>query len=194
MHLNTHVAAHVSESSQHVVDKFCAVSDLIVVKKVLHYQNKYFPHFQFQFVHWVFELWISDELLDLGTVKDASFQLLRVSILENPGTSKWSSHYPCPEPWWTAWLSRAWCAAVGRVLCLCPPEGRWWRSFLCKAPILPAKSSPPSCIPEHGPYPSHMHRKHGFMISNWFLFDIIDPELLDLNTSCHWNNHFQSKQ
>ena len=24
------------------------------------------------------------------------------SILEKPGTSKWSSHHPCPEPWWTA--------------------------------------------------------------------------------------------
>ena len=32
------------------------------------------------------------------------------SILEKPGTSKWSDYHPCPEPW----LSRAWC----------PPEGR----------------------------------------------------------------------
>ena len=24
------------------------------------------------------------------------------SILEKPGTSKLSSHHPCPEPWWTA--------------------------------------------------------------------------------------------
>ena len=55
------------------------------------------------------------------------------SILEKPGTSKWSSHHPCPEPWWTAWLSQAWCAAAGREFCLCPPEGCWWRFFLCKA-------------------------------------------------------------
>ena len=74
------------------------------------------------------------------------------SILEKPGTSKWSSHHPCPEPWWTAWLSRAWCVVVGRVFCLCPPEGRWWRSFLCKAPIPPAKASPFSCNAEHRPY------------------------------------------
>ena len=74
------------------------------------------------------------------------------SILEKPGTSQWSSHHLCPEPWWTAWLSQAWCAAVGRVFFLCPPEGCWWCSFLCKAPIPPAKASPPSCNAEHGPY------------------------------------------
>ena len=34
------------------------------------------PSFLFHFVHWVFELWISDELSDWRTVKDASFQLL----------------------------------------------------------------------------------------------------------------------
>ena len=74
------------------------------------------------------------------------------SILEKPGTSKWSSHHPCPEHWWTAWVSRAWCAAGERVFCLSPPEGRWWRSFLCKAPVPPAKASPSSCNAEHGPY------------------------------------------
>ena len=71
------------------------------------------------------------------------------SILEKPGTSKWSSDHPCPEPWWTAWLSRAWCTAVERVFCLCPLEGRWWRSFLCKAPIPPANASPSSCNTEN---------------------------------------------
>ena len=75
VHLDAHVAAQVSEGSQHVVDKFCLVSGLIVAKKVLHYQNKCLPCFQFHFIHWVFELWISDELPDLRTVKDASFQL-----------------------------------------------------------------------------------------------------------------------
>ena len=73
-------------------------------------------------------------------------------ILEKPGIRKWSSHHPCPEPWWTAWLSRAWWAAVGRVFCLCPPVGCWWRFFLCKAPIPPVKASPSSCNAEHGPY------------------------------------------
>ena len=77
MHLDAHVVAQVSESSQYVVDKFCLVSGLIVAKKVLYYQNKCLPRFQFHFVHWVFELWISDELLDLKTVKHVSFQLLR---------------------------------------------------------------------------------------------------------------------
>ena len=67
------------------------------------------------------------------------------SILEKPGTSKWSSHHPCL--WWTAW-----CAAARRVFCLCPPEGRWWRSFLCKATIPPAKANPSSCNAEHGLY------------------------------------------
>ena len=74
------------------------------------------------------------------------------SILEKPGTSKWSSQHPCPEPWRTAWLSRAWCAALGRLFCLWPPEGRWWRSFLYKALIPPAKASPSLCNAEHGPY------------------------------------------
>ena len=74
------------------------------------------------------------------------------SILEKPGTSKWSCHHPYPEPWWTAWLSRAWCAAVGSVFCLCPPDGRWWCSFLCKAPIPPAKASPSSCNESQGAY------------------------------------------
>ena len=63
-------------NSQHVVDKFYVVSGLIVAKKFLHYPNKCLPRFQFHFIHWVFELWISDELPDLRTVKDASFQLL----------------------------------------------------------------------------------------------------------------------
>lgn len=36
----------------------------------------------------------------------------------NPGTSKWSSHDPCREPWWIAWLSQAWYAAIERVFCL----------------------------------------------------------------------------
>ena len=76
VHLDAHVAAQFSESSQHVVDKFCVVSGLTVAKKVLHYQNKCLPRFQFHFLHWIFELWISDELPDLRTVKDASFQLL----------------------------------------------------------------------------------------------------------------------
>ena len=57
--------------------KFCVVSGLIVAKKVLHYENKCLPRFQFHFVHWAFELWIPDEQPDLRTVKDASFQLLR---------------------------------------------------------------------------------------------------------------------
>ena len=57
-----------------------------------------------------------------------------------------------PESWWTAWLSQAWCAAVGRVFCLCPPEGCWWYSFLCEALISPTKASPSSCNAEHGPY------------------------------------------
>ena len=74
------------------------------------------------------------------------------SILEKPGISKWSNHHPCPEPWRTAWLCWAWCAAVGRVFCLCQPEGRWWRSFLCKAPIPTAKASPSSCNTVHGSY------------------------------------------
>ena len=74
------------------------------------------------------------------------------SILEKPGTSKWNSHNPCLEPWWTTWLSRAWCTAMGRVFCLCPPEGLWRRSFLCKALNPPAKASPSSCNAEHGPY------------------------------------------
>ena len=76
VHLDVYVASQVSESSQHVVDKLCVVSDLIVAKKVLRYQEKCLPRFQFHFVYWVFELWISDELPDLWTVKDACFQLL----------------------------------------------------------------------------------------------------------------------
>ena len=44
---------------------------------------------------------------------------------------------------------------MGRVFCLCPPKGRWWRSFFCKAPIPPAKASPTSFNAEHGPrYPT----------------------------------------
>ena len=75
VHLDAHVAAQVSHSSQHVVDKFCVVFGLIVAKKVLHYQNKFLPRLQFDFVIWVFELWISEELPDMRTFKDTSFQL-----------------------------------------------------------------------------------------------------------------------
>ena len=67
VHLDAHVAAQISESCHHVIDKFCVVFGL-------HYLNKCLP--RFHFVHWVFEHWISDELPDLRTIKDASFQLL----------------------------------------------------------------------------------------------------------------------
>ena len=75
MHIDAHVASEVYVSSQHIGDKFCAVPGLRVAKKVLHDQNKSLPRFQFHFVHSVFKLWIPDELTDVRTVKDASFQL-----------------------------------------------------------------------------------------------------------------------
>ena len=40
MHFDAHVASEVSESGQHIGDKFCVVPGLIVAKKVLHDQNK----------------------------------------------------------------------------------------------------------------------------------------------------------
>ena len=55
------------------------------------------------------------------------FSTSPLSILEKPGTSKWSSHHSCPELWWTAWLSQAWCAAVGRV---CTTYFHIWTGFL----------------------------------------------------------------
>jgi len=36
MNFDAHVASKVSESSQHIGDKFCIVSGLVVAKKVLH--------------------------------------------------------------------------------------------------------------------------------------------------------------
>ena len=39
--------------------------------------EKCLPRFEFHFVHWFFELWISDELPGQRIVIDASFQLLR---------------------------------------------------------------------------------------------------------------------
>ena len=111
------------------------------------------------------------------------------SIQEKRCTSKWNSHHPYPERWGTAW-----CAAVGRVFCFCPPEGRWWRSFLCKAPNSSRKGQSFFMLCWARSLQSHMHRKHaapifgifrGFMTSNWFLFRHNHPELLDLNTSCH---------
>ena len=105
-------------------------SGLLVAKKVLHYQNKCLPRFQFHFVHWAFELWISDELPDLRTVKDASFQLLH-------GQS-WKSLAQVSE-------------AVTILVQSLGEEGRWC-SFLCKAPIPPAKASPSLCNAEYCPY------------------------------------------
>ena len=81
VHLDAHVAAQVSENSQHVVDKFCIVSGLIAAKKVLHYQNKCLPRFQFHFVHWVFELWISVSCRIWGPSKMPAFNFSMV----NPG-------------------------------------------------------------------------------------------------------------
>ena len=95
------------------------------------------------------------------------------SIREKSGTSKWSSHHPCSEPLLTAWLSRAWCVVVGRVFCLSPPEGRWWRSFFCKASILSVKASPFSWNAEHGPY-------YPICSENMVLW------LFDIITQKHW--------
>ena len=47
MHFDDHVASEVSESGQHIGDKFCVVPGFIGDKKVLHDQNKTFPLFQF---------------------------------------------------------------------------------------------------------------------------------------------------
>ena len=91
------------------------------------------------------DLWWADVL---RTVKDASFQLYPRSILEKHRTSP---KHPWPERWWTAWLSRAWCAAVWRVSGLCPPEGCWWHPLLCKA-CPPAQAIPSSCNAEQRPY------------------------------------------
>lgn len=41
MHFDSHIAFVVSESNQHIDDKFCVVPGL-VAKKVLHVQNKSF--------------------------------------------------------------------------------------------------------------------------------------------------------
>ena len=41
----------VSESGQHIGDKFCVVPGLIVAKKVLNDQNKSLPRFQLHLVH-----------------------------------------------------------------------------------------------------------------------------------------------
>ena len=61
------------------------------------------------------------------------------SILEKPDTSNGSNTHPCPEPWWTAWLSRAWCAAVGRVFCLCPQRVDDEVPFFARHQFLPPK-------------------------------------------------------
>ena len=42
MNFDAHVASEVSESGQHIGDKFCVVPGLIVSKKVLHDQKKTF--------------------------------------------------------------------------------------------------------------------------------------------------------
>ena len=87
---------------------------------------------------------LSFQTLDLWTAGSEDHQRCQLStspwsILEKSGTSKWSSYHPCPEPWWTAWLSRAWCVVVGRVFSLCPPEGCWWRSFLTRHQFFPQR-------------------------------------------------------
>ena len=152
---------------------------LLLPRKFSTTRKKCLPHFQFQFVHWVFELWISDELQDLRTAKEASLQLLHGQSWKSLAQESEAVTILVQS---LAWLSRAWCAAVGRVFCLCPPEGRWWRSFLCKAPIPPAKASPSSCNAENGPYYPTCTKKHDFKL---IPFRHNHPELLDLNTSCH---------
>ena len=76
MHFDAHLASEIFESGQHIGDPLCVVPGFIVAMEVLHNQNKILPRFQFQFVQCVFKLCISDELTDLRTVKDTSFQLL----------------------------------------------------------------------------------------------------------------------
>ena len=88
--------------------------------------------------------------------------------------------HPCPYPWWTVWLIRAWCAAVGRAFCLFPPEDRWWRSFLCKKkktfllhrPVLHFLSRLPHAL--FFCFAAQIFgRLRGFMTLNLSLFDII---------------------
>ena len=114
------------------------------------------------------------------------------SILEKPGTSKWSSHHPCPEPWWTARLSRAWCAAVEeysvsvhqRVVDDIPFFAR--HQFLPQRPVLlRVMLSMVSTIPHA--------QKTWFYDFKLIPFRHNHPELSDLNIS-YQNNHFQSKQ
>ena len=114
------------------------------------------------------------------------------SILEKPGTSKWSNHHPCPEPWWTAWLSRAWCSAVGSVFCLCPPEGRWWRSFLSRHQFLPQRPVL-LCVMLNMVPTIPNAQKTWFYYVKLIPFRHNHPELSELNTSCHRNNDFKSK-
>ena len=110
------------------------------------------------------------------------------SILGKPGTSKWSSHHPCQEPWWTAWLSRWEEYSVSvhqRVVVDVPFFTR--HQFIPQRPVLLGVML--STVPTI-PYA----QKTWFYDFKLIPFRHNHPELLDLNTSCHWNNHFQSKQ
>ena len=87
-----------------------------------------------------------------GPSKDALFQLLRGHSWKKPSTSKWSSHHPYPEPWWTAWLSRVWCAAAGRVFCPLSTRGSLMAFLSLQGTNSSCKASSFSFNAKHSPY------------------------------------------
>ena len=106
------------------------------------------------------------------------------SILEKPSTSKWSSHHPCPEPWWTAWLSRAWCAVVGRVFCSVHQRVVDDVPFFARHQFLLQRQVLLRVMLSTVPTIPHTQKTmfHDFKL---IPFRYNHPELSDLNTSCH---------
>lgn len=112
--------SEVSENSRHIGATFWT----FCFNKVLYDKNKS-PQVSLRSLSFQnLDLWWADGVEDRQSCQLSSSP--RVT-LENRGAGKGSSRHPWP--WWTVWSSRTWCAAAGRVSCLCPPEGYLWCSL-----------------------------------------------------------------
>lgn len=119
MHFDAHVVSKVSESNQHIDDKFCRVPGLVVVKKILHNPNTFASHASISTSY--------NEFSNYGF--PTSWWIW--------GPSKLSAfNFSIVNP------DRVWCAVVGKVSCLGPHQRNIDDIYSARHQFLPKRPVP----------------------------------------------------